>query len=92
MTQVTTAPETFTPGPWDFVTGKTLLHIETAMDNSVVGGGHPICSVPKKSIANARLIAAAPAMRKALQMIADGGDDVSRFYQEIAQEAIDKAA
>ena len=48
-----------TPGPWDVMEGKTLLHIETENDR-IHKPGISICSVPKNNKANARLIATAP--------------------------------
>lgn len=58
----------YIPGPWDTVEGKTLLHIETAYDNPN-GAGIPICSIPKKSPALARLLTQAPAMAKILAVL-----------------------
>jgi hypothetical protein len=55
-----------TPGPWDFVTGRTLHHVETQIDNPA-GAGIPVCSVPLKREADARLIAAAPYLLEALR-------------------------
>jgi hypothetical protein len=68
-TQQTTAQHT--AGPWDYIVGRTLIHVETQIDNPS-GAGIPICSLPKTSEANARLIAASPelleACRAALQV------------------------
>lgn len=57
-----------TPGPWDYITGKTLHHVETHMDHPV-GAGIPICSIPKSREANARLISAAPDLLEAVQAL-----------------------
>lgn len=53
-----------TPGPWNVMIGKTLIHIETDAENPV-GAGIPICSLPKKS-QNADIIAAAPELLRNL--------------------------
>lgn len=55
----------YTPGPWDVVEGRTLLHVETQIDH-LDGAGKAICSLPRRDKANARLIAKAPEMRDAL--------------------------
>lgn len=57
----------FTPGPWDFVESRTLIHVETRIDNPVGAGIH-VCSLPKTAVANAHLIAAAPDLLAALKM------------------------
>jgi hypothetical protein len=51
---------THTPGPWDVMEGRTLFHVETAI-NHPVEAGRAICSVPKGALGapNARLISAA---------------------------------
>lgn len=59
-----------TPGPWDIMEGKTLLHIETANTGDGKPCGVPICSVPKKCVGNAALIAAAPDLLTLVQRIA----------------------
>lgn len=55
-----------TPGPWWWVEGRTLLHIETALGHPD-GQGRHICSVPKRDKANADLLAVAPDMLAALE-------------------------
>jgi hypothetical protein len=60
--------EKHTPGPWDFIDSKKLLHIETAIDNSSGAGIH-ICSVPKSDRANARLIAVSPDLLEACELM-----------------------
>lgn len=56
---------TATPAPWDYVEGRTLLHIETHIDHPS-GAGIPICSIPLSKRADADLIVdlrnAAPAL------------------------------
>lgn len=52
-----------TPGPWDYVEGKTLFHVE------VVGGQGAICSIPKSREPDARLISAAPDLLYQLRAI-----------------------
>lgn len=54
-----------TPGGWNIMEGKTLLHIETDADNTA-GAGIPICSIPKSKKANAFLLHAAPDLLTAL--------------------------
>lgn len=93
-----------TPGPWGIQEGKTLLHIETF--ESERGDGSldtrtPICSVPKKSEANARLIAAAPdllgASKSALHLLEYEQNEGTKFSSHInvelkeLREAIAKA-
>lgn len=56
-----------TPGPWDIMEGRTLLHIETAHNAPVAGLA--ICSVSRAGQANARLIAAAPDLLEALERL-----------------------
>jgi hypothetical protein len=81
-----------TPGPWDFIDGHTLIHIETHIDNPA-GAGMPICSVPKTSTgrANARLIANAPDLLEALVKIAALSRSTDRRpddYGDITRDAI----
>lgn len=56
-TQHTDGPE-YTPGPWNYMYGKTLLHIESDI-SCKDGAGIPVCSVPKSREGNARFIMAA---------------------------------
>lgn len=56
-----------TPGPWNIIEGKTLIHIETDAQNPV-GAGIPICSIPKSEIGNANLIYAAPDLLEAVKL------------------------
>lgn len=48
------------------IDARTLIHIETDA-NHPDGAGIPICSLPKKAVANAQLIYAAPDMLVALE-------------------------
>jgi hypothetical protein len=50
-----------TPGPWQVMDSKTLLHIERQED------GVHVCSMPKIRMADAQLIAAAPDLLAALK-------------------------
>lgn len=61
-----------TPGPWNVMEGRTLLHVET--DASAPVAGIAICSVPVKYSANADLIAAAP------DMLREHRRSLSAFY------------
>ena len=56
----------FTPGPWDIMQGRSLLHVETRHDNPA-GGGQPICSLPLSHAGDATLIMAAPELLAALK-------------------------
>jgi hypothetical protein len=49
-----------TKGPWTYIVGRTLIHIETANLGDGTPCGTPICSLPKSKEALAALIAAAP--------------------------------
>ena len=49
-----------TPGPWDYIVAKKLIHVETANKGDGSPCGVAICSVPLSDEANASLIAAAP--------------------------------
>lgn len=57
--------EQVTPLPWDYIVGKTLIHIETRHDNAA-GAGMPICSLPKRDEANAAFIVRAVNSHEAL--------------------------
>lgn len=71
-----------TPGPWDYVEGKTLYHVERK------GGQGAVCSVPKSREADARLIAAAPDLLEALKALSQ---TLSAETQAMARAAILKA-
>lgn len=45
-----------TPGMWDVIRGRSLLHVETRIDNPS-GAGIPICSMPNSKIHNSAHIA-----------------------------------
>lgn len=65
-----TAPKSFTPGPWDYVEGRTkLLHVETRIDNPH-GAGLPICSIPKAREADACLVMMAPELLEQAKLFA----------------------
>jgi hypothetical protein len=70
-----------TPGPWNVMPGRSLLHVETDCDNPG-GAGVPICSLPLKAEANARLIAAAPDLLDALRDALTGFTDLSNGWPE----------
>ncbi len=59
-----------TPGPWNLMKCRTLLHVETDASNPT-GAGISICSIPKRADgtgeANARAIASVPALLSALE-------------------------
>lgn len=57
----------FTPGPWNCIEGKTLIHIETDIGNPI-GAGIPICSLPKSKRHNAYLLYALPDLYEALEL------------------------
>jgi hypothetical protein len=61
---------THTKGPWSWIKSRTLIHVETDMNNTSGAGIH-ICSLPLKDEANARLIASAPELLAALEAFAD---------------------
>jgi hypothetical protein len=79
-----------TPGPWDYVSGRTLHHVETQIDNPV-GAGIPVCSIPKSREADARLIAAAPDLLEALK-VAYGLSDVGVGLMFSKRQAMARAA
>lgn len=65
-----------TPGPWTYVIGKSLLHVEVDAAAPHIDGihflaGQAICSLPKKAEANARLIAAAPELLEACKKLVE---------------------
>lgn len=79
---------TATPAPWDYVEGRTLLHIETHIDHPS-GAGIPICSIPLSKRADADLIVdlrnAAPALLAAARDV----DAIVRDHVAIARVASD---
>lgn len=58
-----------TPGPWNLLSARTLLHVETDASNPT-GAGISICSIPKRAdgtgVANATAIYALPDLMQAL--------------------------
>jgi hypothetical protein len=78
-----------TPGPWRVVdVPGEASHVIGANNFTVVRGGY----VSDMDTANARLIAAAPDLLAALQLIANfSNQDVSDMVREIARAAIAKA-
>jgi hypothetical protein len=85
----------YTPGPWthydDSNDGKTNRHEIQARGKTIA---HIYCSVPDQDFANARLIAAAPDMYKALQEISSpawGAKDADKV-RSIARIALTKAS
>lgn len=64
-----------TPGPWDALESKTLIHIETPVTHATPGIA--ICSIPKRDKANAKLIAAAPELLMVLKLARDYAADIS---------------
>lgn len=80
---------TYTPGPW-------TSEIGTSEEGPLIWPhtGKPVAQIlgnSKKSIANARLIAAAPDLLEALQRIVDAPGMSAPYYINIAKEAIIKA-
>ena len=65
----------YTPGPWDMIVSRSLIHIETANTGDGSPCGVHVCSVPKSAEANARLIAAAPDLLEALATLVAWLDD-----------------
>lgn len=48
-----------TPGPWTYIAAKTLIHVETDIDNPH-GAGRPVCSIPKSRERDADLLMHTP--------------------------------
>lgn len=79
-------PNTATPGPWEAKDDCTVISVHEEMDEVICScAGRKIdaaffSDVPGRGEANARLIAAAPEMLAALQMIARGFERVGVWY------------
>ena len=77
------------PGPWSFEVEENGDEFRLSdVNNEVIVGGCGCCGSPWCNLADARLIAAAPDLLEALQLIADVGD---RAATEISRAAIAKA-
>jgi len=87
--KTTTTPQ-FTPGPWDFMEGRTLLHVETANDHPA-GAGIAICSLAKNQHANAHLIAAAPELYALALQVAEHFENTDAPLGAAARAALAKA-
>jgi hypothetical protein len=90
-------PATHTPGPWNVMMARTLNHVET--DASAPVAGVAICSLPKKQIADALLIAAAPDLLAACDLARAAlraytfkdGDGSAQRKRPTALDALDAA-
>lgn len=91
-----------TPGPWECSAGygnhglaltgphgESLGHVRAFVASGDYARGLPIMQKWSEGQANARLIAAAPELVAALEIIADGNTDPDRMVQ-IAAEAVAK--
>lgn len=54
-----------TATPWDYVSARTLIHVETRHDNET-GAGMPVCSLPKSCEGDTAFIVTACNAHKAL--------------------------
>lgn len=83
-----------TPGPWDIMEGRTLLHIETANKGDGSPCGTPICSLPKKAHSNASLISSAPDLLEACTRLLNtglrGADDYRLCLIACSGDALDE--
>ena len=84
-----------TPGPWEVHTAAVNF-ATTPRESEIRGGNHVVVRLGvmhhETAQANARLIAAAPDLLAALQLIANfSNEDVSDMVRDIARAAIAKA-
>lgn len=92
--------EQFTPGPWFFCAagpvirgyGQSFAVAEQGKPNLIAGCFGDVQGGPERAEANARLIAAAPAMYAALQAIAGAKFNCSHQQMWMAMQAVAEAA